>query len=223
MNRRSSPRTFRRLSVRFGRKGETQTFSGQTTDLSTGGMFILTPHPFPSGTRVRVEIGEGPRGFVIEGVVAHAHRLAPELRALGRSGMGIRFLTLEELLTEAVPELSRTGGRNETPPKDGVYVVRFDALDSFLAAVRNDVRHGGLFVPTRYPAEVAAGVTLEIHPPGGSPPLRLRARVVHSVPATGLEDRGVNLLAGMGVQFEDAEAARTTLGALADRLEAARR
>jgi Tfp pilus assembly protein PilZ len=222
MNRRSSPRSFRRLSVRFGRKGETQTFSGQTTDLSTGGMFVLTPHPFPSGTRVRVEIGEGARGFVIEGVVAHAHRLAPELRALGRSGMGIRFLTIEELLTEAVPELGRSGGRPEVPPKDGVYPVRFDSLETFSAAVRNDVRHGGLFVPTRYPAPVATTVTLEIHPPKGQPPLRLRAQVVHSVPATGLEER-VNLLAGMGVQFEEADAARAALGALADQLEAHRK
>lgn len=220
MNRRSSPRAFRRLSIRFARKGETQSFSGQTTDLSTGGMFVLTPHPFPSGSRLRIEIGEGPRGFVIEGVVAHAHRLPPELRVLGRSGMGVRFLTIAELLAEAVPEFGRgTDRHTEAPPKDGVYVVRFDSVDTFLAALHTDVRHGGLFVPTRYPAEVATSVTIEIHPAPGEPAQLLRARVVHSVPASGLENRE-NLLAGMGVQFEDADAARAALQAVGEKLAA---
>lgn len=219
MNRRTSLRTFRRLAIRFARKGESQTFSGHTTDLSTGGMFVLTPRPFPSGTRLRIEIGEGLQGFLIEGVVAHAHRLAPELRLLGRSGMGVRFLSIGELLAEAVPALAGADGRAEPPPKDGTYVVCFDAPETFLAAYRNDVRHGGLFVPTRYPAEVAALVTLEIHPEPGRPAVKLRARVVHSVPATGLENRE-NLLAGMGVQFEDPDVARTTLGAAAEALEA---
>jgi hypothetical protein len=67
------------------------------------GMFIATQNPYPPGTRLRVEVLEGQRGFVIEGVVAHARKIRGELMRLTQPGMGVRFLSIEELIRELIP------------------------------------------------------------------------------------------------------------------------
>jgi hypothetical protein len=74
-------------------------------------MFIATNSPVPSGSRIRVEVIDRDRGFTVEGLVAHARKMQPEMARLNQSGMGVRFLSVEELVRELIPSgLGETEG-----------------------------------------------------------------------------------------------------------------
>lgn len=103
MTRRISPRRPRRVQVQFWKRDEPHAYPGYTTNISMTGMFIATRSPYPPGTRLRVEVLEGERGFVIEGIVAHARKIRGELMRLSQPGMGVRFMTVEELVRELIP------------------------------------------------------------------------------------------------------------------------
>jgi hypothetical protein len=103
MTRRNAVRRPRRLSVRFWKRGDEAHYIGHTTNISTTGMFLATNSPAPSGARIRIEVMERDRGFVVEGVVAHARKVRPELAKVSESGMGIRFLPVEDLVRELLP------------------------------------------------------------------------------------------------------------------------
>ena len=103
MSRRISPRRPRRVQVQFWKRGEPHAYPGYTTNISLTGMFIGTRSPLPPGTRLRIEILEGDRGFMVEGVVAHARQIRGELMRLTQPGMGVRFLSVEDLVRELVP------------------------------------------------------------------------------------------------------------------------
>jgi Tfp pilus assembly protein PilZ len=105
MTRRRNARRAKRLQVHFWRQAEPHPFPGYTTNLSTTGMFIATNTPLAQGTRVRVEVLDRDRGFVVEGVVAHARKVRGELARVSQSGMGVRFLSIEELVRELIPVL----------------------------------------------------------------------------------------------------------------------
>lgn len=109
MSRRRAVRRPRRVQVHFWKHGEPTAYIGYTTNISTTGMFIATNSPMPSGARVRVEIVDRDRGFMVEGVVAHARKMRSDLARLSQSGMGVRFLSVEELVRELIP-----GGVGET-------------------------------------------------------------------------------------------------------------
>lgn len=109
MSRRRAVRRPRRVQVHFWKHGEPTAYIGYTTNISTTGMFIATNSPMPSGARVRVEIVDRDRGFMVEGVVAHARKMRSDLARLSQSGMGVRFLSVEELVRELLP-----GGVGET-------------------------------------------------------------------------------------------------------------
>ena len=103
MTRRISPRRPRRVQVQFWKRDEPHAYPGYTTNISMTGMFIATRSPYPPGTRLRVEVLEGERGFVIEGMVAHARKIRGELMRLSTPGMGVRFMSVEELIRELIP------------------------------------------------------------------------------------------------------------------------
>lgn len=106
MEERRYERTTRRLPVRFrsrNQPGEAPR-RGYTTNVSAGGMYVATTNPFPSGTVLRCYVGDGPHDVVLDGVVAHSHRIARELgTAVGTGGMGVRFYTVRELLEQVNP------------------------------------------------------------------------------------------------------------------------
>ena len=103
MPNRISTRRARRVQVQFWKRGEPHAFPGYTTNISLTGMFIGTRSPFPPGTRLRIEVLEGDRGFMVEGVVVHARKVPGELMRLNQPGMGVRFLSVEDLVRELVP------------------------------------------------------------------------------------------------------------------------
>ncbi|MFL6193942.1 MAG: PilZ domain-containing protein [Thermoanaerobaculia bacterium] len=113
MSRRRAVRRPRRVQVHFWRQGEPTSYVGYTTNISLTGMFIATNSPMPSGARVRVEVVDRDRGFMVEGVVAHARKMQAELARLNASGMGVRFLSVEELVRELIP--AGLSGTEEIP------------------------------------------------------------------------------------------------------------
>jgi Tfp pilus assembly protein PilZ len=125
-SRRRAVRRPRRVQVHFWRQGDPTAYIGYTTNISLTGMFIATNSPVASGSRVRVEVVDRARGFTVEGLVAHARKMQPELARLTQSGMGVRFLSVEELVRELIPsglgeteEISRDVTRAEpvAPPQ----------------------------------------------------------------------------------------------------------
>jgi hypothetical protein len=102
MSRRRAVRRARRLQVHFWKQGDSTPYVGYTTNISMTGMFVASNSPLPSGSRIRVEI-LSERPFALEGVVAHARRVRPELARVSQSGMGVRFLSVEELVRDVIP------------------------------------------------------------------------------------------------------------------------
>lgn len=213
-DRRRRERTVRRVPVRFWPREEgTHPRKGYTTNLSDGGVFVATSSPYRSGTRLRLEVGEEAVAFTAEGRVAHSRQLAPELQKLGHSGMGVEFLDVSELVAELLghPAKGKEGSSRpeETAVGDGLYRLRLRSAKELLSVYRKDVVHGGLFVPTRKPAALSARITLEVElPVPGSEPLSLAAQVVQRIDPEGAAARP-NLLAGMGVCFEEPLEAKT--------------
>jgi Tfp pilus assembly protein PilZ len=113
MSRRRAVRRPRRVQVSFWRRGEPTAYIGYTTNISMTGMFVATNSPVAGGTRIRVEIVDRDRGFMVEGVVAHARKIRGDMARVALSGMGVRFLTVEELVRELIP--SAVGTTEEIP------------------------------------------------------------------------------------------------------------
>jgi hypothetical protein len=88
---------------------------GYTTNISMTGMFVATNSPMPPGARVRIEVVDRDRGFMVEGVVAHARKIRADLARVSQSGMGVRFLSVEELVRELIPAAY---GQTEEIPQD---------------------------------------------------------------------------------------------------------
>lgn len=103
MSRRRAVRRPRRVQVHFWKQGEPTCYVGYTTNISMTGMFVATNSPMPPGSRIRVEVIDRDRGFMVEGVVAHARKIRGDLARLNQSGMGVRFLSVEELVRELIP------------------------------------------------------------------------------------------------------------------------
>lgn len=227
MDRRLLGRWARRLMVRFWQPGEERPHVGHTVNLSQGGMYVGTDRPLSSGSRVRVEVLDPEKGFVVEGTVAHSHRVAPELRKIRESGMGVRFLGPQELIEPLRgPELQAAAkaGESTRPAAPEAaptsFAIRYESPAQFLTALSRDMAHGGLFVPTRNPAPLDQVVHLRMYLPGaGDAPVPIRARVVQRFDPA--EHRGATdskQAAGMAVEFLDRDGTLSRLRRVADGL-----
>jgi len=99
MNRRVSVRHPRRVQVAFWKQGDAEhSYSGYTSNMSVSGMFICTTTPLARGSRLRIEVLDNERGFIVEGVVTHGMKTPIQLQAVRQSGMGVRMLRVEELI-----------------------------------------------------------------------------------------------------------------------------
>lgn len=116
MTRRQSVRRPRRVQVSFWKRGEPTPYVGYTTNISMTGMFIATNSPMGGGARIRVEVVDRDRGFMVEGVVAHARKISGEMARISLSGMGVRFLTVEELVRELIPSAVGSAEAIPRPP-----------------------------------------------------------------------------------------------------------
>jgi hypothetical protein len=231
MNDRVSPRRPRRVQVQFWKRGEPHPFPGYTTNISLTGMFIASRSPLPPGTRLRVEVLEGERGFMVEGMVVHARRVRGEMVRVSQPGMGVRFLGVEELVRELIPvghgaeegpsafpepsppppkpsapaATSRPANPIPTPSEGtGTFAVHFFSPAEFVEVFRRDIVNGGLFVSTRYPGRLQETISVELHPPfPQAEPVLVRARIVQRFEPSADPYGSPNLLAGMGVELLD--------------------
>ena len=228
MERREQTRRPRRIQVSFWQRGMQKRYRGYSANISTGGMYIDTNNLVPRGSRIRLEVGSGEHTFMAEAVVARVNR---SHRTLQPSGMGVRFLTITEMVSELIPEIGSVARKDrlkhagtatgEAPLPAGSFRLRFAGRQQFLEVFRRDLSTGGLFIPTEEPAALNDVVTVElsIDEPGVDP-LRLEARVVHRLdPRMPDGTGGGNLMAGMGVEILSFERALESLRALAARLE----
>ncbi|MCP4663605.1 MAG: hypothetical protein GY856_50110 [bacterium] len=203
MERRTKTRKSRRVQVYFSERGSEKRRLGYSVDISTSGMFVATNQPLPRGTRIRVEVSSAERGFVVEAMVARVVRSTQALQAIRQSGMGVRFLTVEELVGEVMPEIGSRPPEMRHPVEEGVYQVWFANRAQFLEAYRRDIATGGLFVPSDRPAKLHETITVELRiAESDVKPLRFEARVVQCLepimPGNGSTS---NLMAGMGVEL----------------------
>jgi Tfp pilus assembly protein PilZ len=102
VTRRTAERHQRRIEVRFWRRGNPQAHSGFTIDVSRSGLFLGTSVPLDPGERLRLELLDRERGFLIEGEVARVHRVSLALRHVEQPGVGVRFLQPAELVAQLV-------------------------------------------------------------------------------------------------------------------------
>ena len=86
--------------MRFWRRGNPQVHSGFTVDVSKSGIFLGTAQTLDPGERIRLELVDRDRSFMVEGQVARVHRVSLALRHIEQSGVGVRFVTPAELLQE---------------------------------------------------------------------------------------------------------------------------
>ncbi|HKI86145.1 MAG TPA: PilZ domain-containing protein, partial [Thermoanaerobaculia bacterium] len=172
MEKRHDRRRARRMQIRFWKLGESEALSGYSHNLSSTGMFIATSTPLPVGQRVRVELMDSRESVVVEGVVAHAAKVAPALQSLRATGMGVRFLAPEELIDNV---LSRSGAssrerqivapapnRHEPPrPAGDRFQVVFKSSAELKKVFDRDIRNGGLFVSTPDPPQIDQTVAVQ--------------------------------------------------------------
>lgn len=236
MSRRTAERTPRRIEVRFWRKANPQPHTGFTIDVSKSGIFLGTSIQFEPGERIRLELMDRERGFLVEGQVARVHRVSLALRHLEQPGVGVRFLSPAELVQELLGNRNKPAGTQQaaagtepaatpapgsppsaaagaTPPAStgGARRIVVDFVDrsSFLNVYHRDISSGGLFVSSTEPARLHEVVSVELRPPiAVSAPLLFEARVVHCADG---DVAGTNAPRGMGVQFLDPDRVRATL------------
>jgi len=102
VSRRTAERHARRIEVRFWRRGNPQPHSGFTVDVSRSGLFLGTAVPLDPGERLRLELVDRERGFIVEAEVARVHRVALVLRHVEQPGIGVRFLAPAELVSDLI-------------------------------------------------------------------------------------------------------------------------
>ncbi len=218
MERRERERRPRRVQVQFWQSGTDKRYRGYSANISAGGMYIDTNHLISAGSRIRVEVGSGEHGFMVEAVVARVNKSVHTLRP---SGMGVRFLTVEELIGELIPEIASRATDEPPPLPEGAYRLRFADRDQFLEVYRRDLSTGGLFIPTGEPAGLNEVITVEISVEEPDiTPVRLEARVVHRLDPDMPEGTGAgNLMAGMGVEILSFERSLEVLRGIVAQLE----
>ena len=214
MERREQERRPRRVPVGFWKQGDDKRYRGYSANISTGGMYIDTNNLVGVGSRIRLEVGTGEHAFMVEAMVA---RVSKSLQTLRTSGMGVRFLTIDELVGELIPEISSgvapPDDPGEAPLPEGSYRMRFADRQQLREVYRRDLATGGLFIPTDQPAALNEVITVDVSV-ADSAPVRLEARVVHRLDPGMPDGTSPNLMAGMGVEVMDLERALEALRAL---------
>lgn len=171
MSRRRAVRRARRLQVHFWKQGDSTPYVGYTTNISMTGMFVASNSPLPSGSRIRVEI-LGERPFALEGVVAHARRVRSELARVSQSGMGVKFLSVEELVRDVIPTAY---GQTEEIPVDADRgsaspVMPPPPISDPLDAETEEIGVPEVALPRPIPPPTFQGPAREpVRPGGGSP------------------------------------------------------
>jgi Tfp pilus assembly protein PilZ len=184
--------------VNFWVHGEEHPRTAFVHDISTTGVFVSTPYPLPRGTEIRIEIHDQGSTYTVEAVVSRRVWVAPDLRKLGPTGMGARFLAPDEL----VGRLRERGAGRVAGDKqhEDHFLIVLEDDQQLLRTYTRDLELGGLFIPSEVPPALNREIQIDFQLPGVTEVFACRARVVQRVPAG--QDGGA-LQAGMAVAFDD--------------------
>jgi len=156
---RRHPRYKRRLTVKVG--DQTTTHSCFTNDISLGGVFIKTNMVYRPGTTVKIEFIDQPCSWFADGVVAWAKQVPPLMVYIERCGMGIRFLNPSSGLLSWIRSNSRMEKLGETTGVTPLTLL-VPSPAELKRELDQNIRNGGLFIPTSDPPPKDAEVEVEL-------------------------------------------------------------
>jgi Tfp pilus assembly protein PilZ len=191
----------RRAEVRFWVHGDDTPRVAFINDISTTGLFITTAYPLPRGTEIRVEIHDEKAIYTVEAVVTRRVWVAPDLRRLGPSGMGARFMSPEELVERLrARDAGRVSGAKQ---REDHYLIVLDDDRELLKTYADDLELGGLFIPSEAPPALNRDIVVDFKFPDCDEVSSFKARVVQRIPP---QNVGESLRAGMAVVFDQPNA-----------------
>ncbi len=147
--RRAQKRFKRRFMVRYGEKDLTH--SGFTSDISSGGAFIVAPQRPALDAYVHLHLFTDKETSVyLESTVRRHKIVPPQLRTLEKGGFGVRFRRPDEILADILFE---SGARLQ---------VAYVTQDDLKQAYDKEFRHGGVFIPTEVQVERGSDVVVAL-------------------------------------------------------------
>jgi len=213
--RRTARRFARRAEVRYWVHGDDHPRIAFVNDISTTGLFIATAYPLPRGTEIRIEIHDHDAIYTVEAVVARRVWIAPDLRKLGPSGMGARFLSPSELVERLRQrDAGRVAGARQ---RENRYLIVLDDDRDLLRTYADDLDLGGLFIPAENPPPLNSVILVDFKFPDSEEIATFPSRVVQRIPVA----QGDTLRAGMAVVFEDPAPLMARLRPFLDRRQSA--
>jgi len=220
VDRRKSPRYKRRIPTRFWSQEDPKPRRGFTLNISELGIFVATYSPFSVVTLIKLELALDERMIHLEGQVRLAFRVAPELRKVKTSGMGVRLFRTEEIMQGLIrprqdnhQQEAPDGASSGSGPADrrgdeshpSIFSVHIDTPADLAKVFNRHIRHGGVFVPTPGATDVEELVGVEFLL-DWSPEtvIQTTGKVVKTF-STVKTPRGEHGLAGIGVAFSSPE------------------
>src|ERR1043165_1076071 len=99
------------MTVRYKSATIDEFIEHHSHDVSRGGMFIKTPSPFPSGTLLKFEVRIQEEKKVMQGVGRVVWKREPATATHDQpSGMGVKFIKLDEDSKHVIDQLVTTRG-----------------------------------------------------------------------------------------------------------------
>lgn len=216
MDKRKVPRYKRRIQLRFWGVADKKPRQGFTQNISVRGMFVATATPFRPGDRVFLEIPTGQEKLVLQAEVRYSARVDLALQRVKPSGMGVRLLRVDEIMSEllklkaagveviAQPEAAGLVAAEGSSGLEGaVFPITYDSPHQLASSYERDLKYGGLFIAASEPAEQDEKVVIEFRL-GWDPDqvVQIQAQVVKRFAAAEGSTAG-ETVSGMGVAFSD--------------------
>jgi Tfp pilus assembly protein PilZ len=144
----------RRIEIRFWRRGSPQQHNGFSVDVSKSGIFLGTLVQLEPGERIRLELVEKERNFIVEGQVARVHRVSLALRHLEQQGVGVRFLSPAELVQELLGNRGKPAAQKPVSDSSAAIPIRPAQAEPAAAPAASPV------APASAPSKAAGGSRL---------------------------------------------------------------
>ena len=100
MEKRRENRMTKKIPIRFSYDG--QSYQSFTGDISRRGVFIQTPHSFPSRNGINIEILCKNNHVKMAGFIVWSKKTPPQSFLILRGGMGIQLLDYQKLEYQAL-------------------------------------------------------------------------------------------------------------------------
>jgi Tfp pilus assembly protein PilZ len=217
MDKRRTARYKRRIQLRFWSQDDRNPRKGFTQNVSVSGMFVSTNAPYKPGTRVFLEVPYGQEKLVLQAEVRYAARVDPALQKVKPSGMGVRLLRVDEVMSEVLkiksagvveveekPESAAEVAIEEVSDLEGsVFPIIFETAHDLANSYERDIKYGGLFIASQEPAEKDDMVVLEFRFGWDTEQVvQVQAQVVKKF-ASAEGSLAGEAVSGMGVAFSD--------------------